>query len=70
MTVFSRCGVNAFTSNDNIWAYDALFQDVVDYFRHGSSAANNEKVLKTNLPPIYLQHRGRIPPDFSAPILN
>jgi hypothetical protein len=33
-------------------------QDVADYFRTGSSLEGDEKVLKTDLPPIYFQHQG------------
>lgn len=32
---------------------------VAEYFRQGTSLEGSDKVLKTDLPPIYLQHPGK-----------
>jgi hypothetical protein len=39
-------------------AHDALLQDVATYFRSGISVDGEEKVLSTDLAPIYFQHQG------------
>ncbi|KAB8232174.1 DUF1671-domain-containing protein [Aspergillus alliaceus] len=39
-------------------AHDALFMCIADYFRHMCPPKRNDKVLLTDLPPIYLQHQG------------
>ena len=41
-------------------AYDSLYVDVADYFRSGCSLDEETKVFKTDLPPLYFQHQGRL----------
>lgn len=54
-----RCEANAFHETKQLRAYDALLINVAEYFRQGVSLEGNDKVLKTDLPPIYLQHPGK-----------
>ncbi|KAJ9300304.1 hypothetical protein DTO271G3_2421 [Paecilomyces variotii] len=53
-----KCEANAFHETKQLRAYDALLMNVAEYFRQGVSLEGNDKVLKTDLPPIYLQHPG------------
>ncbi|KAL1886361.1 hypothetical protein Plec18167_000291 [Paecilomyces lecythidis] len=53
-----RCEANAFHETTQLRAYDALLMHVAEYFRQGTSLEGSDKVLKTDLPPIYLQHPG------------
>ncbi|KAJ9211534.1 hypothetical protein DTO166G4_6814 [Paecilomyces variotii] len=53
-----KCEANAFHETKQLRAYDALLINVAEYFRQGVSLEGNDKVLKTDLPPIYLQHPG------------
>ncbi|KAI9037380.1 DUF1671-domain-containing protein [Aspergillus affinis] len=39
-------------------AHNALLSNVANYFRTGSPCQTDEKVLVTDLPPIYFQHQG------------
>ncbi|KAF3406622.1 Zinc finger with UFM1-specific peptidase domain protein [Talaromyces pinophilus] len=56
-----KCIPGAFASSPGLRAHDMLLQDVATYFRSGcptSLLESDEKILETNLPPIYLQHQG------------
>ncbi|KAL2013458.1 hypothetical protein VTN00DRAFT_983 [Thermoascus crustaceus] len=53
-----RCEANAFSETKEMRAHDALFMDMAEYFRQACSLEGDEKVFKTDLPPIYLQHKG------------
>ncbi|KAE8552853.1 hypothetical protein EYB25_004232 [Talaromyces marneffei] len=56
-----KCIPGAFASAPGYRAHDMLLQDIANYFRSGCPPAlldSNEKILETNLPPIYLQHQG------------
>lgn len=41
-------------------AYDSLYMDVATYFRSGCSLEDEKRVYKTDLPPIYFQHQGKL----------
>lgn len=53
-----RCEANAFSETKEMRAHDALLANVAEYFRRACSLEGDEKVFKTDLPPIYLQHQG------------
>lgn len=40
-------------------AHDALYMDVAAYFRQACSLDGNDKVIVTELAPIYFQHQGK-----------
>lgn len=52
------CVTGAFSAREGFRAHDLLLQDVANYFRSGCALDSQEKVLQTNLAPIYFQHRG------------
>lgn len=56
--MIDRCEASAFSGSEGLRAHDILFQDVADYFRTGCSLEGDDKILKTDLPPIYFQHQG------------
>ncbi|GAD95818.1 hypothetical protein CPC735_028710 [Paecilomyces variotii No. 5] len=53
-----RCEANGFHETKQLRAYDAVLMNVAEYFRQGISLEGSDKVLRTDLPPIYLQHPG------------
>jgi hypothetical protein len=56
-----RCEVNSLAETKEIHAHDALYMDVAAYFRQACSLDGNDKVIVTELAPIYFQHQGRAP---------
>lgn len=50
-------------------AHDALFMNVASYFRDSRNLEREDKVISTDLPPIYFQHQGLDTPRhlFSVP---
>ncbi|KAK2797758.1 hypothetical protein FQN50_009087 [Emmonsiellopsis sp. PD_5] len=52
-----RCNAGAFSTTADISAHEALLVEVMEYFREGD-IGSNEKIIQTELPPIYFQHQG------------
>lgn len=57
-----RCEAHCLNETKDLRALDALYMMVADYFRAACTLDNDQKVFETNLPPVYLQHRGMIQP--------
>ncbi|KGY14906.1 hypothetical protein PABG_12181 [Paracoccidioides brasiliensis Pb03] len=51
------CTAGAFSPTKDTSAHDALLGDTMEYFLQGTSGST-EKVIQTELPPIYFQHEG------------
>ncbi|KAJ0423379.1 peptidase family C78-domain-containing protein [Aspergillus carlsbadensis] len=52
------CEASSIAKTDRMPAHSALLSQVVAYFRSACPLDKNEKVVLTNLPPVYLQHHG------------
>lgn len=46
-------------------AHDALYMNIAEYFRPAYSMEGADKVVSTDLPPIYFQHQGMKTSPFS-----
>lgn len=57
----SRCEANSLGETQEMRAHDALYMDVAAYFRQACSLDGNDKVMVTELAPIYFQHQGKAP---------
>lgn len=53
-----ECNTGAFSAREGFRAHDILLQDVANYFRTGCDLDSQEKILQTDLAPIYFQHPG------------
>ncbi|KAF7592595.1 hypothetical protein BBP40_012682 [Aspergillus hancockii] len=53
-----QCEASSIGGTQDIRAHDALFLFIADYFRQTCSLDTKDKVLLTDLPPIYFQHQG------------
>ncbi|KAE8348366.1 DUF1671-domain-containing protein [Aspergillus coremiiformis] len=53
-----RCEASSIEGTKDMQAYNALFRCIADYFRQELPLDTNDKVLLTNLPPVYFQHQG------------
>lgn len=53
-----KCSTGAFSAREGFHAHDLLLQDVASYFRSGCDLDSQDKILRTDLAPIYFQHRG------------
>ena len=54
----NRCEANSLAETKDVRAHDALYMNVAAYFRPACSLEKDDKVIKTELPPIYFQHQG------------
>lgn len=52
------CEADAFVSNGPLLAYENLLYAVAEYFEGYKDDDEDQKVVSTNLPPLYLQHQG------------
>ncbi|RMJ24452.1 Peptidase family C78 [Aspergillus sp. HF37] len=52
------CEANSIGQTGDLRAHDALCMNIAEYLRRGCSLEDDEKVLMTDLPPIYFQHQG------------
>ena len=57
----TRCEANSISATKDVRAHDALYINIAEYFRPACSLEGDEKVINTNLPPIYFQHQGMTP---------
>ncbi|XRM48969.1 hypothetical protein ABZX51_011866 [Aspergillus tubingensis] len=53
-----QCEANSIGASKEVRAHDALYMNVAAYFRESCALEEGEKVMQTNLPPIYFQHQG------------
>ncbi|OJJ89501.1 C78 family peptidase [Aspergillus glaucus CBS 516.65] len=53
-----QCEANSLAETQEMRAHDALYMDVAAYFRQACSLDGNDKVMVTELAPIYFQHQG------------
>ncbi|PYH94978.1 DUF1671-domain-containing protein [Aspergillus ellipticus CBS 707.79] len=53
-----RCEANSIGVTKEMRAQDALLMNVANYFRNACSLEGRNKVIQTDLPPIYFQHQG------------
>jgi hypothetical protein len=63
-----RCEASSIGGTKDMQAHDALFVCIADYFRQACSLDTKDKVLLTNLPPIYFQHQGLKRSSLSTPL--
>jgi zinc finger-containing ubiquitin peptidase 1 len=52
------CDANAFGSHGDLAAYENLLYAVAEYFIGYKVDDKNQKIISTNLPPLYFQHQG------------
>ncbi|RAH48341.1 C78 family peptidase [Aspergillus brunneoviolaceus CBS 621.78] len=52
------CVANSIGPTESMRAHDALFMNVASYFRDSRNLEREDKVISTDLPPIYFQHQG------------
>ena len=66
-----RCEANSVGETKDLRAHDALYLNIAEYFRNACSLDGNEKILVTDLPPVYFQHEGTTSSlQFASPVSN
>lgn len=53
-----RCEASSLAETKEMRAHDALYMDVAAYFRQACSLDRNDKIVVSELAPIYFQHQG------------
>lgn len=64
-----RCEANSIGQTGDLRAHDALCMNIAEYLRRGCSLEDDEKVVMTDLPPVYFQHQG-MPAFFGVSVLQ
>ena len=54
----NRCEANSLAETKDVRAHDALYMNIAEYFRPACSLEGADKIINTDLPPIYFQHQG------------